>query len=140
VLPEEIEGEHGGELMIIVLPAGTTLNDVGREEVWPSGGFRTHLERRGDQPHVEELLRLGAVAAPVMEVPPTGVFGHLEPFWLHDAPPDRLPLTLLAPGDYDVHVQVSGHADEFEDKRCGRTQVTVDGDTVIDMPELGVCP
>ncbi len=140
VLPDDVEGEHGGELMIVVLPEGTTLNQVGREEMWPAGGFRTHMEPRRGQPHIEELERLGAVVAPIMEMPPNGAFGHLESWWLHEARPEQLPLTLLAPGDYDVHVQISGHSDHGEDKRCGRTTVTIDGDVVVDMPDLGECP
>ena len=33
VLPEGIDGDDGGELMIVVLPAGTSLNEVGREQL-----------------------------------------------------------------------------------------------------------
>ena len=140
VMPDDMPSEHGGELTIVVLPAGTTLNDVGREQVWPSGGFHTGLEPRSDQPHIKELLSLGAVALPIMTVPPTVELGWLDTWWLAEAPVEQLPLTLLAPGDYDVYLQLTTHAEEGEDHRCGRTTVTIDGDLVVDSPDLGECP
>jgi len=136
ILPEEIEGEHGGEVSIVVLPAGTTLNEVGREQVWPSGGSRTWLEPAG-RPGLDGL---GPVALPIMEVPPTGMFGWFDPWWLAEASDDELPLAVLAPGDYDVHTDITGHSHDGEDRRCGHTTVTIDGPTVIDLPELGDCP
>ena len=139
VLPEGIEAEWDGELTIIVLPAGTTLNEVGREQLWPSGGFRTSLPVSGN-PYAQELARLGPVALPIIAVPPTGFFGWFDPRWIAEAPADQLPLTLLARGDYDVHAQISVHSPEHEDRRCGRTTVSIDGDLVVDMPELGECP
>jgi hypothetical protein len=140
VMPDDMPSEHGGELTIVVLPAGTTLNEVGREQVWPSGGFRMGLEPRRDQQHIEELLRLGAVAVPIVAVPVTGEFGWFDTWWLAEAPVKRLPLTLFAPGDYDVYLQLSAHSEEGQDQRCGRTTVTIDGDLVVDSPELGECP
>lgn len=139
VLPEGIEGEYGGEFSIVVLPSGTTLNEVGREQVWPSGGFRGYIEPT-DSPNFDQLVRLGAVDLPIMEVPPNGEFGFLDPHWLSEAPVGQLPLVVLAPGDYDVHVQLSGHSEGGEDRRCGRTTVTIDGDTIVEMPDLGECP
>ena len=68
------------------------------------------------------------------------MFGVLEPDWVAEAPVEQLPLTLLAPGDYDLRVQTIGHSHEGEEHRCGQTTVTVAGDTVVDMPELGECP
>jgi hypothetical protein len=138
VLPDDIEAD-GGELVAVVVPAGTTLNEVGREQVWPSGGVRTWLPT-ADGPQGEEIRALGPVALPIRAVPPNGAFGHLDPYWLAETPVERLPLTLLAPGDYDVHVVATGHSHQGEDHRCGRTTVTIDGDTVVDMPELGGCP
>ncbi len=136
ILPEEIQGQHGGEVSIVVLQAGTTLNEIGREQVWPNGGFRTWLEP-SSRPGIEGV---GAIDLPVMEVPPTGVFGWFEPSWLAEASDDQLPLAVLAPGNYDVHADITGHSDRGEDRRCGHTTVTIDGPTVIDLPELGDCP
>ncbi len=138
VLPEEIEAD-GGELVAVVVPAGTTLNEVGREQVWPSGGVRAWVPN-ANGPHGQEIRALGPVALPIMAVPSTGAFGGLDPNWLAETPVERLPLAVLAPGDYDVHVQATGHSHEGEEHRCGRTIVTVDGDTVVDMPELAECP
>ena len=138
VLPDDFEAD-GGELVAVLVPAGTTLNEVGRQQVWPSGGTRVWLPS-ADDPHGRELRALGPVALPIMAVPATGQFGGLDPDWLAEAPVERLPLTLLAPGDYDLRVQAIGHSHEGEEHRCGQTTVTVAGDTVVDMPELGECP
>jgi hypothetical protein len=138
VLPDDIEAD-GGELVAVIVPAGTTLNQVGREQVWPSGGVRVWVPT-ADDPHGRELRALGPVALPIMAVPSNGALGGLEPNWLAETPAERLPLALLAPGDYDVHVQATGHSHEGEDHRCGRTTVTIDGDTIVDMPELEECP
>ena len=59
-------------------------------------------------------------------MPPTGFYGWFDNGWIAEAPADQLPLTLLAPG--------------HEDRRCGRTNVTIHGDIIVDMPELGECP
>ena len=138
VLPDDVEAD-GGELTGVVLPAGTTLNEVGRQQVWPSGGIRVWLPS-ADDPYGEEIRSLGPVAVPIMAVPANGAFGGLDPGWLADAPFERLPLTPFAPGDYDLRVQITGHSEAGEDNRCGFTTVRIDGDTVVDMPELGECP
>ena len=138
VLPEDIKGE-GGELAAVVLPAGTTLNEVGRQQVWPSGGVMVWLPG-ADEPHGREIRALGPVQVPIMAVPANGAFSGLDPGWLAEAPHERLPLSLLAPGDYDLRVRVTGHSHEGEDHRCGFSTVRIDGDTVVDMPELGECP
>lgn len=139
VLPDGLESGDGGELSIVVLPAGTTLNEVGREEVWPTGGFRTWLAPR-DSAHGEELRALGEVDVPITAVPANGAIVGLEPHWLAEATPDQLPVTVLAPGRYDVRVQATSHSHESQDSLCGQMTVTIDGDTVVDMPELGECP
>jgi hypothetical protein len=138
-LPEEFEDARDGELQIVVLPAGTTLNEVGREQVWPGGGYQAYLE----PPENRGLVGLGAVAVPIMAMPPNGAFGWFDPWWLAEADDDELPLVVLAPGEYDLLVEIFAHPEgdwDARERRCGRTTVTIDGDTVIEMPELGDCP
>ena len=140
VLPEL--GGVGGEVLLFVLPAGTTLNDMGREQVWPVGATRTWLmgdDRAGNERDV---------MVPVAELPATGSPRSLQPDWLADRPPaDRLPLAMLAPGAYDVHVQVQipdppeqEHSDRADNDRCVSFEVTINGDTVVTLPELEECP
>jgi hypothetical protein len=145
VFPDLGGGGGGGEVMVVVLPAGTTLNDVGREEVWPVGATRTWLfdSRAGDREQVARDVRV-----PVAELPASGLPRAFDPQWLAEGPSaDRLPLALLAPGDYDVHVQVAIHDPPEEDEtesakndRCVSFEVSIDRDTIADLPELRKCP
>jgi hypothetical protein len=76
-------------------------------------------------------------------MPANGEFGSFDPWWLAEAEDDELPLVVLAPGDYDVYVEIFAHTEgdwDARDRRCGRATVTIDGDTVVEMPELGACP
>ena len=147
VFPDLVGGEHGGEVNIVVLPGGTTLNDVGREQVWPVGATRTWLFGPGTELRTG-VRPLGEVSVPVAELPTSGSPRSLDPQWLAERPPaDRLPLAMLAPGVYDVHVQLAIHdppePDETEsvrNDRCVSFEVTIAGDTVVDLPELGECP
>ena len=148
VFPDLIGDEHGGQVQIVVLPGDTTLNDVGREQVWPVGATQTWLfDPRETGQEGQEWLA-GEVNVPVAELPASGSPRSLEPHWLAERPPaDRLPLATLAPGVYDVHVQLTIHdppeADvtaSAENDRCVSFEVTIAGDTVVDLPELGECP
>jgi hypothetical protein len=144
VFPDLVGDEHGGEVNIVVLPGGTTLNDIGREQVWPVGATRTWLFGSGD----EQGRFMREVGVPVAEFPASGTPRSLDPNWLAERPPaDRLPLAMLAPGVYDVHVQLVIHdppeLDETasaKNDRCISFEVTIAGDTVVDLPELGECP
>jgi hypothetical protein len=157
VFPDLVGGEHGGQVAVVVLPAGTTLNDVGREDVWPVGATMTWLISLPELAGLEDLSPaeleerggfVGAVTVPVAELPVSGSPRVLEPQWLAAGPPaDRLPLAVLAPGTYDVHVQLmihdpeeQEHSDRAKNDRCGTFEVTIAGDTVVDLPELGECP
>ena len=148
MFPDLVGGEHGGEVNIVVLPGGTTLNDVGREQVWPVGATRTWLFGPRETEQEGQGWLAGEVNVPVAELPTSGSPRSLEPRWLAERPPaDRLPLAVLAPGTYDVHVQLAIHdppeADETEsvrNDRCVSFEVTIAGDTVVDLPELGECP
>ncbi len=133
--------ERYGSLTVMVLPAGSTLNEVGRKQVWPAGAINTELVARR---HADEMARHGSMLLPVATLPPSGHPIRLDPDWLAEGPPDdRLPFTTLAPGSYDVYVQVEVHMEEEREhppQLCGRTEVLINGDTVIALPELGECP
>ena len=140
------EGFDGCGLSAVLLLAGTTLDDVGIGDVWPSGAFS--LDRPSHQ-HVEgdEEARRWAEASgliPILPAPPsgTGEVG-LRPYFRHDGPwdtffPDPVP---LAAGLYDLRVQESCHreGEDHESLYCGIVTVEVNGDTVVGMPELEDC-
>jgi hypothetical protein len=145
VFPDLVGDGHGGEVRIVVLPGGTTLNEIGREQVWPVGATQTWLfdPNETEQEHVTR-----EVAVPIAELPVSGSPRSLGTHWLAERPPaDRLPLAVLAPGEYDVHVQLAIHdppqqeeSDAASNDRCVSFEVTIAGDTVVDLPELGECP
>lgn len=148
VFPDLVGDDHSGEVNIVVLPGGTTLNDVGREQVWPAGATRTWLSSSRETEQEGQEWLAGEVSVPVAELPTSGSPRSLEPGWLAERPPaDRLPLAMFAPGVYDVHVQLVIHdppeLDETasaKNDRCASFEVTIAGDTVVDLPELGECP
>ena len=133
-------------LDVVVLPAGTTLNEVGRGEAWPSGAVNLHQTstRHVDPRDLANVDTAGLV--PVLQMPPAGtgevpVFpsvGRGEPW------DDRLPEpAYLTPGSYDVHVNrwcVNDESgDEPEDRWCATFTVEVDGDTIVPLPGLEPC-
>ena len=150
LVPPALESQHGWgvELNLIVLPAGTTINEVGREQVFPSGVGCVRLWPEGQlRPGVETR----PVEIPVGKLPPIGLPSCLDPLWLNglqplgadsrpEAPPDdsKLPLTVLAPGMYDVRASVFNEA-EGDLVLCASFEVRIDGDTIVDLPELEDC-
>jgi len=131
---------------VYVMPAGTTLNQIGRGEAWPVGTVNMHLI---SERHVEGRERRWAENAgrvPVLPMPPSGTGEVMvQPIFLPDGTWDAaLPEpVLLSPGAYDVFVHYWCVEDEEsgeEEGRCGRATVDVDGDTVVPLPELGECP
>jgi hypothetical protein len=137
-------------LTAVLLPSGTTLNDVGLGNTWPVGGFRAGL---GNAAWIEQSLAPGTSIqvgrVPIVGVGPTGGVA-----WLPMQPdrqsglwdtflPDPVP---LAAGVYDLRLEeecyTSQHDEEGENhRRCGALiAVEVDGDTVVGVPPLGDCP
>jgi hypothetical protein len=136
--------DHCG-LNAVLLPAGTMLNDVGRGDVWPNGVFS--LGRQNPE-HVEggdeQRWAKAPGLVPILPAPPsgTGEVG-LQVHIRGDGPwdtffPDPVP---LAAGLYDLRIEESCHreGEDFEFLRCGVVTVEVDGDTVVQMPELEDC-
>ena len=86
-IPEDVSP---GEIQAVVLPAGTTLNDLGREEVWPAGAVVTWLPDRAEFGHV-------GLTIPVVALPAGGSPRAFEPHWLLGQPAkDLVRPTLLA--------------------------------------------
>ncbi len=128
-----------------VLAAGTTLNEIGRGEVWPAGlvNFHMAMPRHMEGDHLRWAANPGLV--PILAMPASGTGEMmLPPHFDHDGTWDSHfadPVSLAA-GSYDVVVyQLCASEDsEGEDFWCGSATVDVDGDTVVALPELGECP
>ncbi|GMQ94168.1 MAG: hypothetical protein BMS9Abin12_1652 [Acidimicrobiia bacterium] len=142
IMPEGFD--HCG-LSAALLPAGTTLNDVGIGDAWPNGVFSLWRQNPeyiggGDEQRWAEAPGL----VPILPAPPSGT-GEV---WLQahiqgDGPwdtffPDPVP---LASGFYDLRVEegCSREGEDFETLWCGSVAVEVKGDTVVGMPELEDC-
>ena len=131
-IPEDVSP---GEIQVVVLPAGTTLNDVGREEVWPAGAAVTWLPDRAEFGHRKLTI-------PVAALPAGGSPRAFEPHWLFGRPAEDLVRpALLAPGAYDVHVSLDQWDEEAgEDvSLCAQFMVSIDGNTVAETPDLESC-
>jgi len=171
--PEEIArrtpppGEAGGTLRVrvdsalqpggfdfcglsgVLLPAGTTLNDIGRGDAWPSGAFSFGRPNPRDIEQADEQrwARMPG-QVPILSMPPSGTsligFGpDIRP----DGPWDtRFPDPVALPtGSYDLRIEnicedEDAQNDDDVRHRCGFVAVEVDGATIVEMPELGVCP
>ena len=127
---------------------GTTLNDVGRGEVWPLAGLRMGLStvRHIDDP---AAVRLGSESGlvPILAVGSTGSPTRLQLHVQGDRAwdaffPDPVP---LAAGSYDLVLQERCEREEHVDDpdnertRCASITVEIDGDTVVTAPEFGAC-
>ncbi len=146
--------EAGGTIVAVALPSGTTLDEVGRREVWPSGVVCAQTvtpefiaaRGAGDE---RDVMR--ARSLPLLTLPATGRPPHCLPFWASESD-DRLgqgayePVTLAA-GVYDLYLEASGDLGDIgahvADRRCFRQEVEVDGDVEVDVPpatDWEVCP
>lgn len=141
--PHGNDSPHGCHLQMAILPAGTTLNDVGRGDVWPSGGVavgRPSLE------HVDPSVIDVPVLAPILAYPTTSGLADLyidlgqDGSWMGST---LNPVPLIS-GEYDLHVEqaclVQPDDDEDAIRTCGMATVAVRGATIVDLPDLGACP
>ncbi len=145
VVVTDVLSEHGSgaSLYSFVLPAGTTLNDVGRGDAWPLGAAAAMV--------IPEDLRNSGLLSTIAEDGITlplfryeagegflvGALGYLQRV-------SRLPPPAPVPdGDYTVYLYRELHLDEFEEgipaAHCAAFPVTVDGDTVVTAPAWEVC-
>jgi hypothetical protein len=149
---------------IVVLPGGTTLNEIGLGSVWPVGFGCLWFDRplgfefRDAPPEgreggdaiswrlIQEAIAGGGVPVPITPFPADPrdqecAWGANEYLGLHDdwIPPE---LGALPAGDYDVYVIVSlwNPEEEVERNRCAKLTVEVSGETVVEVPPLEDCP
>lgn len=147
--------EAGGTVVAVALPSGTTLDEVGRREVWPSGVVcaqtvtREFAATRGVE---DEREAMRARSLPLLTLPPTGQPPHCLPSWATDS--DRRldqgayePVT-LARGLYDLYLEVNPYepgaiGPGTDGRRCFHQEVEIDGDVEIEVPpatDWEVCP
>jgi len=143
------EGFDCGRLSAVLLPAGTTLNDIGRGDAWPSGMFSLHRFDPGNVEEEDEARWAGSPGqVPILPMPPSGSGAMgIGPYIRPDGPwdtrfPDPVP---LASGSYDLRIEdwcgnEGGEDDAEARQRCAFLAVEVDGATIVEMPELGACP
>ena len=146
--------EAGGTIVTVALPSGTTLDEVGRREVWPSGVVCTETvtpeftASRGAEAQSEATR---ARSLPLLALPATGFPPHCLPPWATDSD-GRLgdgayePVT-LARGVYDLYLEASSVVGDIgahaAERRCFRQEVEIDGDVEVDVPpatDWEVCP
>ncbi|MEA3509809.1 MAG: hypothetical protein U9R51_00085 [Actinomycetota bacterium] len=151
-LPSALSPEEffGCQLSAVLLPVGTTLNDIGRGDAWPIGGLQTGLwpSRHIDDPVAVRMASENGLV-PIVAVGPTGSPSQfhlrIEGDRAWDASlPDPVP---LAAGSYDLILQqqclldesVEDPEEEDLDITCASVTVEVDGATVVRVPEFGAC-
>ena len=145
--------EASGTVLAIALPSGTTLDEVGRREVWPPGAVcaetvtREFAAARGDQGEATRAREL-----PLLPLSATGVPPHCLSAWANESD-DRLghgayvPVT-LAQGVYDLYLEanpeeIGAIGAQIAERRCYRQEVTIDGDVEVTVPpatDWEVCP
>ncbi|MDX2467429.1 MAG: hypothetical protein QNL12_08950 [Acidimicrobiia bacterium] len=140
--PYTSESRYGCYLRMALLPAGTTLNEVGRGEVWPAGG--TAL---GIPPEAQiEGVSVQPGSVPILAYPTTSGLRDLNFNFREDGTwdasfPDPV---ALENGKYDLWLQQAclQQQDDDEDavRSCAMVSVDVRGETIVDMPEFGECP
>ena len=147
------EGFADCERRAVLLPSGTTLNDIGRGDAWPVGGFTLALMsarylgsgdpnalRLGSEPGLVPIVAVGATGSAAPILPQIG--GERPRPW-DESLPDPIP---LASGSYDLRLQEWCFREEQvegpdnERTQCAMLTVEVDGETVVTAPELGACP
>ncbi|NOY56288.1 MAG: hypothetical protein GXP34_09925 [Actinobacteria bacterium] len=142
------EGFEYCGLTAVLLPTGTTLNDLGRGDAWPSGtfSFGRHDPRDIEEGDEKRWARMPGLV-PILPMPPSGSFASgIGPDIRPDGPWDTRfpePVALVA-GSYDLRIEENcgneAEGDEDGRRRCAFVAVEVKGATIVKMPELGACP
>ena len=150
--PTRTRTTPAGRSLAVVLPTGTTLEDVGRHRVWPSGVacMRAFTPEFAEQREEQDGADLeGPFALPVVAFPATGhAPACFVPFGLADAlasglGPDPV---VLAAGSYDVYLEATISIDGLpaaDERRCHHLVVDLDGDVTLEPPpatEWEACP
>ena len=135
-----------GMYRMVVLPHGTTLNDVGIGEVWPVGsGCLGYRPLENFDRDVRATIVSDGVPVPISGFPVTGDVGQCVEasvylgFEDHRVSPDPVE---LAAGDYDIYLVRETYVDGDDEDRflCATLMVSVSGETVVEAPPLEDCP
>ncbi|MCL1692517.1 MAG: hypothetical protein M3096_02425 [Actinomycetia bacterium] len=149
-IPSAVHQEGSpGQFTAVLVPAGTTLGEIGRGNAWPVGGFRFGYawldDDEGDPRRTLSASESGL--APILPYGPGGGVVSLGPQIDREKAWDAFfpePVG-LAPGSYDLRIHgEDGSEDCYDDscrrQYCGSAVVAVSGDTVVPLPEWGECP
>jgi hypothetical protein len=131
------------EYRLVVLPGGTTLNEVALGEAWPVGAVCMHYRPLDDiDPNVAARIESEGVPLPVMGYPAAdGDIACIDPLDYLESGIAPRDLARLPDGPYDVRIQVyTWSEEEGESRRCAQMSVEVSGDTTVTAPPLGECP
>ncbi len=148
-LPDAIYHEGSpGYFTAVLLPAGTTLGEIGRGDAWPVGGVSfgyAWLDDEGDPRSARLASESGLV--PILPYGMGGGVVNVQPQIEWQEPWDAFfpePVA-LDPGIYDLRFHGEwGTEDCYDDscrrEFCGSVVVDVDGDTIVPLPGWGECP
>jgi hypothetical protein len=149
-LPDAIYREGSpGHFTAVLLPAGTTLGEIGRGDAWPIGGVSfgyAWLDDDEGDPR-RTLLASQSGLVPILPYGMGGGVVNVQPQIDWQEPWDALfpePVA-LDPGIYDLRIYGEwGTEDCYDDscrrELCGSVVVDVDGDTIVPLPGWGECP
>ena len=134
----------------VLLPAGTTLGEIGRGDAWPVGGVSFGYVWLGDD-EGDPRRTLIASESGLVPILPYGTGGgvpgiHPEVDWQEPWDAFFPEPVALDPGIYDLRIHSEGWEteeccdDSCRREFCGSVVVDVDGDTIVPFPEWGECP
>jgi len=135
------DGFGYGAYRIVVLPGGTTLNDIGLGYAWPVGAGCMHYRPLNDEvdPRARLAITTNGVEVPVYAFPGTVDGGACDDALVYAGfegervGPDPIE---LAAGEYDVYLYRELGDEEGETRLCTTVSVLVSGDTVAEAPPL----
>jgi hypothetical protein len=133
------DGYVGARLWVTVLPAGTTLNEIGRGEAWLAGGTGIWFDDDPNNPEIRDRIRREGIEIPVF--PYEAGEGFSAPVYNY-LDPDLIPAPAHLPhGEYTVYVyrEAEPIGADYSDFDCASFDATIDGDTAVTAPPLEPC-
>jgi hypothetical protein len=149
-LPDALHREESpGYFTAVLLPAGTTLGEIGRGDAWPVGGVNFGYTWFGDDEGDPQRTRRASESG-LVPILPYGMGGGVQAI---QSPRDSQepwdaffpePVA-LDPGIYDLRIYGEWGEEDCDDdscrrESCGSVAIEVNGDTIVQMPEWGECP
>ncbi len=149
-LPDALHREESpGYFTAVLLPAGTTLGEIGRGDAWPVGGVNFGYTWFGDDEGDPQRTRRASESG-LVPILPYGMGGGVQGI---QSPGDSQepwdaffpePVA-LDPGIYDLRIYGEWGDEDCDDdscrrESCGSVAIEVNGDTIVQMPEWGECP